>query len=174
MAACTTDPNESYSVWLTAPRASPLLLCHTQIEPAWWITQWIMMDYKTGIRIKTHKHSLAQPDQQTLTHTALWFTAGWDHILLGFTNWDSSWISDAHLHYFICLTQVVCSPAVHSGGNRRKKKQSEMSLFASFERDSKCVAMVTLYIPLPSPLALRLSSSWSIHYEYGRICSWLT
>lgn len=70
IATRAVDPNESYSAWVTAPRASPPRLCRTQIEPAWWITQWLMMDYKAGLG-----SAITESDFTTV----LWSpTARWD------------------------------------------------------------------------------------------------
>lgn len=150
---CTIDPNESYSVWLTAARASPLLLCHTQIEPAWWITQWIIMDYKTGAHIKnTNTVWLGRINRHWLTRCR-----GSLQGEVMFFGLRSAWRSPSSVLFVqhkLCASHFVLW-----------WKQSEMF-------DSKSVAMVTLYIPLLSPL--HRSCSRSVHNGWREFVSWLT
>lgn len=145
-------------------------LCHTQIESAWWITQWIMMDYKTGIHIKTHKQSLAQPYQQTL-----WFAAGWDHIFLGLTGLLIR--ADAHRHHFICLTQVAsfslrCSGENRDENSRRCHRLLLLSVTLNLLLWQRCA------FPFTSSSSLRLLFIFLLFGQFiadmQRIRSWLT
>lgn len=101
-AACPIDPNESHSLRLTAPHASPLLLCHTHRlslhdglhNGLWWIIKLAFPHKRANSRCLCSVHRLCL--------AVLWLTTGGDG---HFTVLQSERIqSVAHLHYVICLT----------------------------------------------------------------------
>lgn len=107
IAAWSIKSNELSSVWLTAP----LLPCHTQIELAWWITHWIMMDYHIGIHDNTHTNTIWPSRSTRLWLTLSWFTAGWDQICWFY--WPQIWADSVWYSLFYLFNTSYVSRCVH-------------------------------------------------------------